>query len=148
LSTIHTNDAPSVIMRLIDMGIEPFLINAAVSGVLAQRLARTICPDCKMRVEPSKVDLALLDKLGKKDCKLYRGAGCDTCMNLGYKGRTGMFELLLMTPMMRELVMKRPSFDYLVAQAAKDGMQPLVIDGLKKVDEGIISLQELVRVAL
>jgi type IV pilus assembly protein PilB len=148
LSTIHTNDAPSVITRLIDMGIEPFLVNAALAGVLAQRLARTICSACKERVEPKPQEQDMLEHLGMPQCKLYRGAGCDSCMQLGYQGRTGIFELLVMTPAMRELVMKRPSFDLLVEQATKDGLRPLLSDGLAKVDEGCISLNELIRVAL
>ena len=148
LSTVHTNDAPSVIMRLIDMGIEPFLINAAVSGLLAQRLARTICPACKELREPTTEEKEMLLRLGVPTAHIYQGAGCDGCMQLGYKGRTGIFELLVITPAMRSLIMQRPSFDLIVEQAVKDGMQPMLIDGLHKLDQGIISLSELMRVVL
>lgn len=145
LSTVHTNDAPSVIMRLIDMGVEPFLINAALSGVLAQRLARTICPACKKSVDPTENEKSMLMRLGMPNCHLFVGAGCPQCMGLGYRGRTGIFELLVATPAMRTLIMKQPTFDELAAQAAEDGMRPLLIDGLAKVDAGIITLAELIR---
>lgn len=148
LSTIHTNDASTVIMRLIDMGIEPFLVNAAISGVLAQRLARTICPKCRIKIEPTDQDCALLERLGSQPCTLYKGAGCDACMNLGYKGRIGIFELLTMTPQLRSLIMVRPHLDVIYKQALDDGMQLLRTDGLQKVQQGIISLPELIRTIL
>lgn len=148
LSTIHTNDAPTVIMRLIDMGVEPFLVNAAVSGVLAQRLARTLCPVCRVQVEPTDQDIALLKQLGTEPMMLFKGAGCEYCYNLGYKGRTGIFELLTMTPALRTLIMQRPSLDVIVNQALKDGMQTLVADGLDKVKQGTITLAELTRTLL
>lgn len=145
LSTIHTNDAPTVIMRLIDMGIEPFLVNAAISGVMAQRLARMICPSCRVEIDPTDQDCALLKRLGSEPIKLFKGVGCADCMNLGYKGRTGVFELLTMTPALRALVMIRPAVDVIYRQALEDGMQSLRVDGLQKVKDGIISLPELVR---
>lgn len=148
LSTIHTNDAPTVIMRLIDMGIEPFLVNAAVSGVLAQRLARTICPSCRIQVEPTDADCAMLKRLGAEPMMLYKGTGCQSCFNLGYKGRIGIFELLAMTPKLRALVMERPSLDVILNQALEDGMQTLIADGLQKVKNGTITLPELIRTVL
>lgn len=148
LSTIHTNDASTVIMRLIDMGIEPFLVNAAISGVLAQRLARTICPECRISVEPTDEDCALLRRLGCEPITLFKGAGCNACMNLGYKGRIGIFELLAMTPALRALIMERPHLDVIYQQALDDGMQLLQVDGLQKVKAGIITLPELARTVL
>lgn len=148
LSTIHTNDAPSVLMRLIDMGIEPFLVNAAVSGVLAQRLARMICPACRVSVEPTTQDCALLKRLGAEPMVLYKGSGCEKCFNLGYRGRVGIFELLPITPELRTLVMQRPSLDAIMEQAYESGMQPLIADGLQKLKNGSITLQELVRTLL
>ena len=148
LSTIHTNDAPTVIMRLIVMGIEPFLVNAAVSGVLAQRLARTICSACRIQAEPTDQDCAMLKRLGAEPMVLYKGTGCQACFNLGYKGRIGIFELLAMTPKLRNMVMQRPSLDVILNQALEDGMQTLIVDGLKKVRQGIITLDELVRTVL
>ncbi|MDR3551025.1 MAG: GspE/PulE family protein [Candidatus Babeliales bacterium] len=145
LSTLHTNDAPSVIMRLMDMGVEPFLINAAITGVLAQRLARKICVACRVEVLPDAQERKTLDRLGLQINKLYKGAGCDTCLNLGYKGRTGIFELLIMTSALRSLIVRRPHFDTIYAQAIADGMHTLLQDGAQKVKDGIITLQELVR---
>lgn len=146
LSTIHTNDAPTVIMRLIEMGIEPFLVNAAISGVMAQRLARTICKSCKIAVNPTIDEAEALARLGVAPMTLYRGQGCSACFGLGYKGRVGLFELLIMTPRMRELVMKRPHYDVIADQALSDGMKTLLADGLEKVRQGVITLHELVRV--
>lgn len=147
-STLHTNDAPGALMRLMDMGIEPFLINAALSGVLAQRLARKICQNCKEQHVPTDQEKELLSNFGIAAEKLYSGKGCDACFGLGYKGRVGLFELLHMTSGLRSLVVHRPVFDDIRAQAHKDGMQTLVHDGLQKVKSGIISLQELARVVL
>lgn len=145
LSTLHTNDAPSVIMRLMDMGVEPFLINAAITGVLAQRLARKICLSCRVEVVPDAAELKTLDRLGLAIDKLYKGMGCDACLNLGYKGRTGIFELLIMTSALRSLIVHRPHFDTIYAQAVADGMHTLLQDGAQKVKDGIITLAELVR---
>jgi type IV pilus assembly protein PilB len=144
-STLHTNDAPSAIMRLMDMGIEPFLINAAVTGVLAQRLARKICNDCRLQVNPTAEDTKLAESLGIATSALFKGAGCASCNNLGYKGRTGIYELLPMTSSLRSLIVKQPNFDDINAQARADGMQTLLQDGSAKVQQGIITLQELMR---
>lgn len=146
LSTVHTNDAPSVIMRLMDMGIEPFLINAAVSGVLAQRLARTICSSCCESYEPSSEERAMLEKLGMSIDTLHKGMGCDSCDGRGYKGRTGLFELLPIDSTLRSLIMRDPSRDHIYEHARNNGMQTLRDDGLEKVRTGMITLQELVRV--
>ena len=146
LSTLHTNDAPSVVVRLMDMGIEPFLINASLSGVLAQRLARKICPACRVQVEADAHHLELKNKFGIINLPTYIGTGCSTCDGLGYKGRTGIFELLVLTDMLRTLIVKEPSPDKIHAQATADGMGSLLQDGLEKVATGIISLDELARV--
>lgn len=147
-STLHTHDAPSAIMRLMDMGIEPFLINAALSGVLAQRLARTICVHCKIEYKPDEQEQVLLNELNVSHKVLYKATGCTKCSQLGYKGRTGIFELLTMTSSLRALVVQHPLFDNVYEQACADGMQTLLHDGIQKVCEGIITLQELVRVLL
>jgi type II secretory ATPase GspE/PulE/Tfp pilus assembly ATPase PilB-like protein len=148
LSTIHTNDAVSVVMRLMDMGIEPFLINASVSGVLAQRLARKICTVCKISRAPTDQEKAVLDKHKFDIDVVYQGTGCKACMGLGCKGRIGIFELLVPSNKLRSLMVQHPSFDALYAQALADGMTTLVFDGLQKVKDGVISLQELVRTVL
>lgn len=143
LSTMHTNDAPGAIMRLMDMGIEPFLINAALTGVLAQRLVRTICIGCREAVAPTPEQETLLDERGIKLNQLYRGAGCTACDYLGYKGRIGIFELLVVTNDLRRIIAERPHFDELYAQALQDGMISLMGDGLHKVQAGLVSLDEL-----
>jgi type II secretory ATPase GspE/PulE/Tfp pilus assembly ATPase PilB-like protein len=146
LSTLHTNDAPSVIMRLMDMGIEPFLINSSLSGVLAQRLARTLCSDCK-KSRPLKADEQLFcQRFQKNITKIYEAAGCESCFSLGYRGRIGVFELLTMSHALRELMNQNPSLEMIKAQAQKEGMITLMADGLEKVAQGIISLEELLRV--
>lgn len=146
LSTIHTNDAPAVIMRLMDMGIEPFLINAALQGVLAQRLARTICPHCKSAQEPNAQEKATLKRFNISQDVLYQAKGCSECAGTGCKGRTGIFELLNMTPQMRTHVTYDPRIDVIAQQAVADGMQTLFNDGVEKLKRGDISLQELLRV--
>jgi len=145
LSTLHTNDAPSAIMRLMDMGIEPFLINASLTGVLAQRLARKICTQCREQVCPTDHEKKLLDRFGMHETMLYKGTGCSACNSLGYKGRVGVFELLGMTSALRTLVVQQPIFDDIHEQALSDGMCTLQQDGIHKVRNGIISLDELVR---
>lgn len=148
LSTIHTNDAVSVVMRLMDMGIEPFLINASVTGVLAQRLARKICTHCKISRAPTDQEKAVLDKHQLRVDVVYHGTGCAACMGLGYKGRIGIFELLIPSNKLRSLMVQHPSFDALHEQALTDGMITLVADGIQKVKDGLISVQELMRVVL
>ena len=148
LSTIHTNDAVSVVMRLMDMGIEPFLINASLSGVLAQRLARKICIQCKISRTPTDQEKALLEKYKLNLDVVFQGAGCAACIGLGCKGRIGIFELLVPSNKLRSLMVQHPSFDALYAQALSEGMTTLLADGAQKVKDGVISLQELMRVVL
>jgi len=147
-STLHTNDAPGAIMRLMDMGVEPFLINASLTGVLAQRLARKICKECRVEYSPNDQEQKLLAKRGFPLETLYKGQGCDACFGLGYKGRVGIFELLNMTGDLRSLVVHRPVFDDIRAQARTDGMCSLFDDGIQKVKNGVISLEDLGRVVL
>jgi type II secretory ATPase GspE/PulE/Tfp pilus assembly ATPase PilB-like protein len=148
LSTLHTNDASGAIVRLMDMGIEPFLINAAVTGVLAQRLARKICQSCRYAYEPSVEEATLLKGVGITLNRLYKGKGCSACFNLGYRGRTGIFELLIMNSELRALIIKAPVFETIYDQAVKSGLRSLLLDARQKVEDGIISLDELVRVLL
>lgn len=148
LSTIHTNDAVSVVMRLMDMGIEPFLINASVSGILAQRLARKICTHCKISRAPTDQEKTVLDKHGLCLAVVYQGTGCNACTGLGCKGRIGIFELLVPSSKLRSLMVQHPSFDALYMQALSEGMITLFADGVQKVKDGVISVQELMRVVL
>lgn len=145
LSTLHTNDSIGTIMRLMDMGIEPFLINASLSGVLAQRLARKICSSCRVPAKPTQQDKIVMQRLGIYVETIYKGIGCVGCFKLGYKGRIGIFELLPMTHALRALIVQQPNFDALYVQAVKDGLRTLLADGVEKVKQGIISLDELVR---
>ncbi|MCM8779009.1 MAG: Flp pilus assembly complex ATPase component TadA [Candidatus Omnitrophica bacterium] len=145
-STLHTNDAPGALTRLIDMGMEPFLVSSSVIGVLAQRLVRLICPECKEEYKPP---VSLLEQLGmgkSNDLKFFRGKGCLTCRQTGYLGRTGIFELLVMNEEMAELVVaKSPSRD-IRKVALKNGMESLRDDGIRKSRAGLTTLEEVLRV--
>ena len=148
LSTVHTNSAPAVIMRLMDMGIEPFLINAANSGILAQRLARKLCTVCRFVRKPTPQEQIILKRINLALKTLYESKGCDYCFGLGYKGRTGIFELLILSDQLRALIVQHPSFEAIQKQALRDGMQPLLEDAKQKVITGAISLAELARIIL
>jgi type IV pilus assembly protein PilB len=148
LSTIHTNDAPSATTRLIDMGIEPFLVSSSLIGVLAQRLARTICSHCKEAYTPP---VEALHRLGLRpeegeEIVFYRGRGCDRCKGTGYKGRTGIFELMVMSEAIRDLILKGASAAQIRDQAVAEGMKTLAEDGILKVLEGVTTVDELLRV--
>lgn len=145
ISTLHTQSAPGALMRLIDMGIEPFLVNAAVTGILAQRLVRKICTFCKQEVRPTDAEKRLLEKFGLVFDRVYKGAGCAVCFGLGYQGRVGVFELLRMSNALQAVLMRQPLLDVVYQQAIVDGMQTLLVDGLEKVKKGIITVPELVR---
>lgn len=148
LSTLHTNDAPSAIMRLMDMGIEPYLINASLSGVLAQRLTRKICEQCREKKEVTDENRRLINRLNSSIDQLYHGMGCKTCDFLGYKGRAGIFELLEVSHQLRSRIVSQPIFDDIYKQARVDGMRSFHADGIQKIKDGVISLNELVRVVM
>ncbi|MGA2031097.1 MAG: ATPase, T2SS/T4P/T4SS family [Thermoguttaceae bacterium] len=146
-STLHTNDAPSTITRLRDMGVPPFLITATLEAVLAQRLVRRICKECREQTVPSTETLAQLDLtpddvLGRK---FWHGRGCAACNNTGFKGRTGLYELMMINDQLRELVNRGSSTEKLRDLALQTGMRPLRAAGLEKVYEGVTSLEEVVR---
>ena len=146
LSTLHTNDAPSAITRLVEMGIEPFLIASAIECVVAQRLARTLCPHCKVR---TMIPAEILRDNGiqaKFDLEAYEPAGCVRCNGMGYRGRGGIYEVMDMTPEIRELVLQRASSDQIGAVATRQGMRRLREDGLEKVKAGVTSMAEVARV--
>jgi len=151
LSTLHTNDASEAISRLVDIGVEPYLISSSVIGVLAQRLIRTICPECKT---PYQVDPNVKKDLGEEMAKLkdpltlYRGKGCKNCKQSGYWGRSGIYELLLVNEEIKKLISERVSVQVIRDVAKKTaGLVPLRVDGLRKVLEGITTLDEVDRVA-
>lgn len=147
LSTLHTNDAPGAITRLIDMGVEPFLITSTLEDILAQRLIRTICPRCKTPYKPSEfvlneLGLTLDDVEGKE---LYYGKGCHECNDTGYLGRTGIFELMMISDAIRELVMKRSPTVMLRTKAREQGMRTLREEGILKIFDGVTSVEEVAR---
>lgn len=148
LSTLHTNDAPSVIVRLMDMGIEPFLINASLSGVLAQRLARTLCMHCKRERRLSGYERELCHSLHKDIPICYEAVGCELCFNVGYQGRIGIFEQLCMSEALRIMLHENPSVSMIKEQAQTEGLCSLMSDGIDKVAQGIISFDELLRIAV
>jgi type IV pilus assembly protein PilB len=146
LSTLHTNDAPSSITRLINIGIEPYLISASVNAVLAQRLVRKICSNCKQPVEkPSETVLAYLKQVGAAPETLYQGAGCEKCRQTGYKGRLGIYELLVLTDEMRDMTSHNPSLTELRTFARNNGMQTLRDDGIVKISQGLTTADEIMR---
>lgn len=148
LSTLHTNDAAGAVSRLIEMGVEPFLVASSVVGVLAQRLARTICPNCKESFSASEEAIKKfgLSMYGDSDIKFYRGRGCDNCKTTGYKGRTGIHEILPMTDRVRALVLNRASTAEIKQAAVEEGMNTMQDDGLAKVLSGVTSMEECLRV--
>ncbi len=143
LATIHTNNAAGAIVRLINMGIEPFLLASALKFVSAQRLARTNCPHCKVQYDPPK---ELLNVLGApKGVKFYHSTGCEECGGKGMKGREGIHEVLIVTKAIEELILQRPSDEHINTLAMKEGMATLRQAALQKVYEGKISIEEALR---
>jgi type II secretory ATPase GspE/PulE/Tfp pilus assembly ATPase PilB-like protein len=145
ISTIHSGTATGVFTRLLDMGIEPFLIASAVSGVMAQRLVRLNCTACTQPYSPGAVLLEHFGVKGKK-ARFFRGQGCPACQGIGYRGRASIGELLTVGPELAEHILQRPTTAQLHTTALKCGMEPLAQDGLQKAQKGITTLEELVRV--
>jgi type IV pilus assembly protein PilB len=145
LTTLHTNDAPTAITRLVEMGIEPFLVASAVDCVVAQRLARVLCPNCKRR---ALLSAALLRDHGfpAEDVEACEPVGCGRCGGSGYRGRIGLFEVMDVSPRIRELALKRGSADEVVEAARAEGMRTLREDGFDKVRMGVTSIDEVIRV--
>ncbi len=146
-TTLHTNDAPSSVARLLDLGVEPFLITATVEGVVAQRLVRRICENCKTPFEPDESQLHELG-LTEDDLKgkqIYYGRGCNRCNGTGYKGRIGIYEIMLFNDEVRNLIMNRASSNVLRVAAQKAGMRPLRDNGLTAIFDGITTIDEVVK---
>jgi len=146
LSTLHTNDAPTAITRLADMGIEPYLIASSLEGVISQRLVRTICSNCKFSYTPSKEEVEILKKLGKTPKELFKGEGCELCLGSGYRGRTGIFEVLTLDEELKKVVVNTVEANEIRERARKKGFKLLQEDGLKKVLKGITTLSEYMSV--
>src|SRR5262245_32540247 len=152
LSTLHTNDAPATISRLLNMGVEPFLITASVNLVLAQRLARKVCVDCK---QPLQIDAHALEEVGFTNeqiniaqGRLMKGFGCRTCNGTGYKGRVALYEVMRFTDSLKEMVLQGSSTAELKAAAIKTGMLTLRMSGITKVLDGVTTTEEILRVTM
>ncbi len=147
LSTLHTNDAPSTVTRLIDMGLEPFNVAAAVNLVTAQRLLRRICKNCKVEAEYTDefLESAKIPRDWYEKTTLYKGEGCDKCNGSGYKGRQGLYEVMAVGSRLRKLIMQEAATDDLREAALEEGMLTLRMDGLKKAEKGITTLDEVVK---
>jgi type IV pilus assembly protein PilB len=150
LSTLHTNDAPSTISRMLNMGVEPFLITASVNLVLAQRLARKVCTDCK---QPTTADRNMLVEFGFTEeqlakAQLMKGAGCKTCNGSGYKGRVALYEVMRFSDSLKEMVLQGASTAELKAAAIKGGMNTLRMSGIEKVLAGVTTTEEVGRVTM
>ncbi len=146
-STLHTNDAPSTVTRLRDMGVPPFLITATLEAVLAQRLVRKICAECREQTMPATETLAELD-LTPDDVigrRFYRGRGCAACNNTGFKGRTGLFEYMPINDLLRDLINRGSSTEVLRNASIQNGMRSLRLTGLEKVYSGVTSIEEVIR---
>jgi len=146
-STLHTNDAPSSIARLLDLGLEPFLVTASLEGVVAQRLVRKICAHCKTEYTPAEEQLMELE-LRSEDVqgrKFYYGKGCEHCNNTGYRGRMGIYEIMLLDDEMRDMIIKHASTQVLRMEAKKRGMRTLRISGLLAIYDGVTTIEEVVR---
>jgi type IV pilus assembly protein PilB len=146
-TTLHTNDAPSTIARLLDLGVETFLVTATLEGIIAQRLVRRICTNCKTEYQPTEEQLMELgltaaDTAGKK---FYYGRGCDMCNNTGYRGRTGLFEIMTFDDEVRDLIMNQASTAVLREAARRKGMRTLRENGLELIYSGITTLDEVAR---
>ncbi len=148
-STLHTNDSAGAVSRLLDLGVEPYLVSSSLIAIMAQRLVRRICPDC---CQPSEPTARQLEELGlgslkdHADCKFYVGAGCDRCFNTGYRGRTGIYELMLINEEIQDLIYTRATAGTIKKIALRAGMQTLRMDGARKVLAGITTVAEVLRV--
>lgn len=147
LSTMHTNDAPSTVMRLIDMGIEPYLVATALTGVISQRLVRKICSFCKTPYEPSVTEKNMLKITNVENAQIYRGKGCPICNNTGYSGRVGVYEIMEVTRDHRQLIMENRSSDEIRFLSIHKGMKTLQAACTEAVLKGVTTIDELIRVA-
>jgi len=146
-STLHTNDAPTAVARMIEMGVEPFLVASSVIGVLAQRLVRVICSECKEAYTPPVEAFRRLNlSTDPESVTFYRGRGCDRCRQSGYQGRTGVYELMRVNDRMRELILKSAPTHEIREQALEAGMVALQQDAMQKILEGITTMEEALRV--
>lgn len=147
LSTLHTNDAPSSITRLIDMGIEPFLISTTIKGIIAQRLVKRLCPKCKEEYTPTDKEYECLDLFDKTDVHFYRPVGCNACNQTGYAGRIGVYEVMPITPNIRQMITQKASSDEIKFVAMREGINTIWRGCSKLVANGTTTVDELIRIA-
>jgi general secretion pathway protein E len=149
LSTLHTNDAPSAVTRLLDLGVPAYLIHSSVLGIMAQRLVRTLCPVCKVAHEITDAEWASITHPFKaaKPVSVMKAVGCVECRNTGYRGRSGIYEMLTITPKLRKLIKPETDLSQLKNLAYQEGMQPLMLNGAEKVAAGLTTIEELLKVA-
>ncbi len=149
LSTLHTNDAPSAVTRLLDLGVPAYLIHSSVLGIMAQRLVRTLCPVCKAQHEITDAEWASITHPFKatKPTSVMKAVGCIECRNTGYRGRSGIYEMLTITPALRKLIKPETDLSQLKNLAYQEGMQPLMVNGAEKVAAGLTTIEELLKVA-
>jgi general secretion pathway protein E len=153
LSTLHTNDAPSAVTRLLELGVAPYLLNATLNGIMAQRLVRTLCEHCKQKVPLQRAeDRAAWEALvapwkSRQPSQLHNPVGCLECRRTGFMGRVGIYETLLFSAEMKRLVAERADIAVLRQQAFKEGMKPLRISGAMKVGAGLTTMEEVLKVA-
>ena len=149
LSTLHTNDAPSAITRLLDLGVPAYLIHSSLLGIMAQRLVRTLCPHCKKEAEISETEWASVTRPFKteKPAKVMKAVGCQECRHTGYRGRTGIYEMLTLTPAIRKMITPETDLLQLRQAASQAGMQPLMLNGAEKVAAGVTTVEEVLKVA-
>jgi general secretion pathway protein E len=147
LSTLHTNDAATALTRLLDLDVAAYLVASTVDAVLAQRLVRVICPHCKVETTPDRAVARRIDVAGLGLTRIWKGAGCDECRGTGYRGRTGVYELLVMDNDLRLEVQKRRGSEELRSMAVAKGMRTLLDDGVRVARDGITTIDEVLRVA-
>jgi len=150
LSSLHTNDAPTAVTRLLDLGVPPYLLSSTLLGVMAQRLVRTLCPHCKAPGEPPDDETwrAITSPWrGEKPTSVMQPVGCVECRMSGYLGRIGLYEIMVMTPALRRLVVRDADDRAIREQAYKEGMKPLRVSGAMKVAAGVTTADEVVKVA-
>ena len=153
LSTMHTNDSPGAVTRLMELGVEPFLVASSLIGVLAQRLVRVLCPECKQAYAPTAEELEqagitreILARAGNASGRLYRPVGCPECQKTGYQGRTGIYELMLVDDDLRQLVLRNVDSNTIKKSAVERGMLTLIQHGAYKVARGITTAAEVLSV--
>jgi general secretion pathway protein E len=148
-STLHTNDSAGAVSRLLDLGVEPYLVSSSLIAIIAQRLVRKVCQDCKKPVEPSLRELrelGLAEAEAEHKGKFFIGTGCDKCFQTGYRGRTGIYELMLINEEVQNLIYARESAGTIKRHALNSGLKTLRMDGARKVLEGITTIAEVLRV--